>query len=391
MGDSNSGALTALSKSPDVQSTGAAPKGPENTPYRDFDRGIPDSQEDDDDGGYADYSRATRGSNKRRSCDEPLVSRSKKAKTAAQSRAGLKRARKFQHPQVWGKNSGLLQLRNGNALRDLLLAPGSWNRLGEADRQTILAKLPNGYQLDGKPDVASLTNDNNFRDDCSQYYNSIRDGHLTENWLTKAWKAHYKDVRGDFKKHLFNAFMDNFMEDASEKPKRADKGTGNRLGIESSKKMETETSKKTDTEASKKTDAEFSNEADTETSKKTDTETSKKPDAESNKKADTESSKDADTDSSMMTDTDSSKKTDTETSKQPDAESNKKADADSSMKTDTETSKQPEAESNKKADTESSKETEAEASKKADDELAPAGDNKTQDATGKAPSPKATD
>lgn len=243
--------------------------------------------------------------------------------------------------------------------KDLLLAPGSWNRLGEADRQTILAKLPNGYQLDGKPDVASLTNDNNFRDDCSQYYNSIRDGHLTENWLTKAWKAHYKDVRGDFKKHLFNAFMDNFMEDASEKPKRADKGTGNELGTESSKKTETETSKKTD--------AEFSNEADTETSKKTDTETSKKPDAESNKKADTESSKEADTNSSMKTDTDSGKKTDTEASKQPDAESNKKA------------------------DTESSKETEAEASKKADDELAPAGDNKTQDATGKAPSPKATD
>lgn len=367
MGDSNSGAIRALSKSPDVQSPGAPPKGPENTPYRDFDREIPHSQEDDDDGGYADYSRATRGSNKRRSCDEPLVSRSKKAKTAAQSKAGLKRARKFQHPQVWGKNSGLLQLRNGNALRDLLLAPGSWNRLGEADRQTILAKLPNGYQLDGKPDVASLTNDNNFRDDCSQYYNSIRDGHLTENWLTKAWKAHYKDVRGDFKKHLFNAFMDNFMEDASEKPKRADKGTGNELGTESSKKTETETSKKTDTEASKKTDAEFSNEADTETSKKTDTETSKKPDAESNKKADTESSKEADTNSSMKTDTDSGKKTDTEASKQPDAESNKKA------------------------DTESSKETEAEASKKADDELAPAGDNKTQDATGKAPSPKATD
>ncbi|KAK4656595.1 hypothetical protein QC762_205675 [Podospora pseudocomata] len=367
MGDSSSGALRALSKSPDVQSPGAAPKGPENTPYRDFDREIPDSQEDDDDGGYADYSRATRGSHKRRSCDEPLVSRSKKAKTAAQSRAGLKRARKFQHPQVWGKNSGLLQLRNGNALRDLLLAPGSWNRLGEADRQTILAKLPNGYQLDGKPDVASLTNDNNFRDDCSQYYNSIRDGHLTENWLTKAWKAHYKDVRGDFKKHLFNAFMDNFMEDASEKPKRVDKGTGNKLGTESSKKTETETSKK--------------------------------PDAESNKKADTESSKEADTDSSMKTDTDSSKKMDTETSKKPEAESNKKADTESnkeadtetSKKTDTETSKQPDAESNKKADTESSKETEAEASKKADDELAPAGDNKTQDATGKAPSPKATD
>lgn len=327
MGDSNSGALRALSKSPDVQSPGAAPKGPENTPYRDFDHEIPDSEEDDDDGGYANYSQATRGSNKRRSCDEPLVSRSKKAKTAAQSKAGLKRARKFQHPQVWGKNSGLLQLRNGNALRDLLLAPGSWNRLGEADRQTILAKLPNGYQLDGKPDVASLTNDNNFRDDCSQYYNSIRDGHLTENWLIKAWKAHYKDVRGDFKKHLFNAFMDNFMEDASEKPKRADKGTGNKLGTESSKETETETSKKTEIEASKKTDAEFSNEADTESSKKTDTETSKKPDAESNKKADTESSK----------------------------------------------------------------ETEAEASKKADYELAPVGDNKTQDATGKAPSPKATD
>lgn len=178
--------------------------------------------------------------------------------------------------------------------KDLLLAPGSWNRLGEADRQTILAKLPNGYQLDGKPDVASLTNDNNFRDDCSQYYNSIRDGHLTENWLTKAWKAHYKDVRGDFKKHLFNAFMDNFMEDASEKPKRADKGTGNELGTESSKKTETETSKKTDTNSSMKTD--------TDSGKKTDTEASKQPDAESNKKADTESSKETEAEASKKAD-----------------------------------------------------------------------------------------
>ncbi|KAK0665554.1 hypothetical protein QBC41DRAFT_232493 [Cercophora samala] len=215
----------------------------------------------------------TSGSNKRKSSDEPLNSKKEKKLSPAELRRRAKRTRTFEPPQVWGKNSGLLELKSGAALREILLSPGAWSFLPPAGQQAVLAKLPNGFQKDGRPDVEALKNDDNFRNDCAHYYDHLRAGHLTENWLTKAWKAHYKDVRGDFKKHLQRDFEETYLNDARS-TKETDNDPSKKAENEASKKTENDPSKDTETEVGKKTENETS-ETDTDSSKKTDTESSK--------------------------------------------------------------------------------------------------------------------
>ncbi|KAK4177212.1 hypothetical protein QBC36DRAFT_138598 [Triangularia setosa] len=175
---------------------------------------VPNSREEDDAKSYDK--------------DAPAPVPTPKPKSASE----LKRARKFQPPQLWGKSSGLLGLGDGSKLRDMLLSPSAWSCLTVADQQAILAKLPQSYQLNGAPDIAALENDDNFRNDCAHYFDNISEGRLTENWLTKAWKAHYKDQRGDFKRSLQSAFDDAFMANTSGQAEGGNKGNGKKTKSE---------------------------------------------------------------------------------------------------------------------------------------------------------------
>ncbi|KAK4203718.1 hypothetical protein QBC40DRAFT_274307 [Triangularia verruculosa] len=123
----------------------------------------------------------------------------------------MRQARRFQAPRLWGKSSGLLDVGNGSKLRDILLSPEAWDCLTPADKEAILALLPKRYRLYGSPDVEALSNDDNFRNDCAHYYDSIAEGRLTEAWLKRSWRAHLKSKRGDFDKHLRHAFEDQFL------------------------------------------------------------------------------------------------------------------------------------------------------------------------------------
>ncbi|KAK0739222.1 hypothetical protein B0T21DRAFT_139129 [Apiosordaria backusii] len=179
--------------------------------------------------------------NPRKSSDEPLAAKRTAPAPKKMTAHELREARRWQPPQLWGSKSPLLEL--GGKLRDLLLSePEAWSCLDAADQQAILAKLPASHRLGGAPDIEALKNDDDFRNDCTRYCEYIGAGRLTEPWLKKAWTAHYKAVRGDFKEDLQTAFDELYEVNTSGQAEKANKGgddrTENGAGKQDEDKME---------------------------------------------------------------------------------------------------------------------------------------------------------
>ncbi|KAL2163160.1 hypothetical protein VTH06DRAFT_6996 [Thermothelomyces fergusii] len=101
-------------------------------------------------------------------------------------------------------------------LRAILLHPDAWDILTPEEKKEVLAKFPEGTpMLDAgteaaRPDMASLTNDDNFRYDCVRYCENIELGRHDEEWLRQAWVAHEKHKRGDYDEFLREQFEEEW-------------------------------------------------------------------------------------------------------------------------------------------------------------------------------------
>jgi len=94
----------------------------------------------------------------------------------------------------------------------MLLLPNAWDVLTQEEKKDVLAQFPDeSYILDAgtdsaRPNIQLLRNSDNFRNDCARYTENIKLGRHDEEWLTQAWVAHRKHLRGDFDEHLRQKF-----------------------------------------------------------------------------------------------------------------------------------------------------------------------------------------
>jgi hypothetical protein len=76
----------------------------------------------------------------------------------------------------------------------------------------VLAKFPDDTHIldagteSARPNLTSLSNDNNFRHDCARYCENIAAGKHDPQWLQEAWIAHHKRKRGDFNQFMVQKF-----------------------------------------------------------------------------------------------------------------------------------------------------------------------------------------
>ncbi|KAK3378148.1 Asx homology domain-containing protein [Podospora didyma] len=101
-------------------------------------------------------------------------------------------------------------------LRAILLMPEAWDVLDADEKRAILAKFPDDTHIldpgteHARPNLESLRNDDNFRNDCARYCENLEKGRHDEEWLHQAWVAHEKHKRGDFDDYLRQKFEEDW-------------------------------------------------------------------------------------------------------------------------------------------------------------------------------------
>ncbi|KAK4156479.1 Asx homology domain-containing protein [Chaetomidium leptoderma] len=101
-------------------------------------------------------------------------------------------------------------------LRALLLHPQAWDVLTQEEKQDVLSFFPDDTHIldagtpDARPNLVSLRNDDNFRNDCARYSENIELGRHDDEWLSQAWTAHEKHKRGDFNEFLRDTFEEDW-------------------------------------------------------------------------------------------------------------------------------------------------------------------------------------
>ncbi|KAI0525345.1 Asx homology domain-containing protein [Xylaria bambusicola] len=87
-------------------------------------------------------------------------------------------------------------------LRELLCSPMVWDILTDEEKEQILSKFPNNSMIlnpdtpQARPNVSALLNNNNFRNDVTQYQEGLGKGYHDPDWIREAQAAHRARVAG---------------------------------------------------------------------------------------------------------------------------------------------------------------------------------------------------
>jgi hypothetical protein len=106
-------------------------------------------------------------------------------------------------------------------LRTLLCQPEAWDALDPEEQQEMLSLLPpSAVVVDGRPDIPSLKNDNNFRHDCARYRSDLEAGFYNKQWLEEAFEAHAMRTEGFFDTYVLDTFESSWGVQVPEELKR---------------------------------------------------------------------------------------------------------------------------------------------------------------------------
>ncbi|KAI1390944.1 Asx homology domain-containing protein [Hypoxylon trugodes] len=139
---------------------------------------------------------------------------SKKAKGAVRE-PQRKGKSKYDNPEEMLTNPRA-PLANVN-LRDLLCSRKAWEILSPEEKERVLSKFPtDGKEIldkgteNARPNIPSLQNNDNFRNDISQYQEHLRKGWHDPEWIRQAQAAHAKHIVGAYNEYLDARFEDDW-------------------------------------------------------------------------------------------------------------------------------------------------------------------------------------
>ncbi|KAK1760765.1 Asx homology domain-containing protein [Echria macrotheca] len=109
-------------------------------------------------------------------------------------------------------------------IRAILMHPLSWSSLTPPEQHEILTLFPDPQKnilpadpttstpSTPRPNLTSLSNDDNYRNDCARYAENLSLGRHDPEWLRQAWVAHERHRAGDFDEYLEKDFESTWGE-----------------------------------------------------------------------------------------------------------------------------------------------------------------------------------